>query len=402
MNQPSTQSSPAPRTGLGVYVQVPFCQAKCSYCNFSTGVFRSELYGSYAEAVRQEILRHATLCRCTGLRRWQNETQQFAAETLYIGGGTPSLLDPAALARMVQAVRDAFPGPLAEVTLEADPETITEEKARAWRDAGFNRISLGAQSFDDRELKAVGRRHRRADIYAAAQALGAAGFDNLSFDLIAGLPHQTAESWQASLDALLDLAPAHISIYMLELDEGSRLGRESLAGGARYGVPALPDDDAAADFYERACEQLARRGYEHYEISNWALPGRRSLHNIKYWRREPYLGFGSGAHSFDGVERFSNLHVPTDYVAAIRDGRAALDHRETLDSRQSLEEELFLGLRQLEGIDLARIENRYRVALGDLVRPLAEEGLVEMVDGRLRLVPSRLTVSSEVFVRLLA
>ncbi len=396
------QSTTNRRAGLGVYVQVPFCQAKCTYCNFATGVARAETYDPYAEAVCQEILRHGALYRAAGLKRWQSETPRFAAETLYVGGGTPSLLDPAALARIVHAVRDVFPGPFAETTLEADPETITEKKACAWRDAGFSRISLGAQSFDDQELKAVGRRHRRADIYSANETLRRVGFENLSFDLIAGLPRQTPESWQASLDALLGLAPEHISIYMLELDEGSRLGRESLAGGARYGVPALPEDDATADFYEMACEQLAGRGYEHYEISNWALPGRRSVHNGKYWRRDPYLGFGAGAHSFDGTERFSNAHVPADYAGAIRDGRAAIDRRETLDPGQSLDEELFLGLRQLEGIDLAEIESRYRVKLGDKVRPLAEEGLVEMVGGRLRLVASRLTVSNEVFVRLLA
>jgi putative oxygen-independent coproporphyrinogen III oxidase len=386
---------------VGVYIQVPFCQAKCSYCNFSTGVFRSEVYAPYVDEVCAEILGHAAFYREAGLAAWQQPSERSAADTVYVGGGTPSLLDPGDLARILDAVRSAFAGSPGEVTLEADPETVTEEKARAWRVAGFNRISLGSQSFSDAELKSVGRRHRRADIYAAIERLGAAGLDNVSFDLIAGLPHQTSESWHASLDELVRLRPRHISIYMLELDEGSRLGRETLAGGLRYGVGALPEDDAAAAFYEQACERLAAHGYEHYEISNWALPGFRSRHNLKYWRREPYLGFGAGAHSFDGVERWANSHDPLAYAAAIKERRLPVEQRESVDARQALEEELFLGLRQLDGIDIASVERRYEVDLGERLRPLEAEGLLEMCQGRLRLTPSRLTVSNEVFVRLL-
>jgi oxygen-independent coproporphyrinogen-3 oxidase len=386
---------------VGVYVQVPFCQSKCSYCNFSTGVFRAEVYAPYVDAVCREILGHAGFYRDAGLAAWQRPPGRIAADTVYVGGGTPSLLDPVDLTRILDALRSAFGGAPAEVTLEADPETITEEKARAWRDAGFNRISLGSQSFSDAELKAVGRRHRRDDIYAAIERLGVAGLENVSFDLIAGLPHQTGESWNNSLDELLRLRPHHISIYLLELDEGSRLGRESLSGGLRYGVGALPGDDDAAAFYEQACERLAAQGYEHYEISNWALPGFHSRHNLKYWRREPYLGFGAGAHSFDGLERWANSHDPMAYAAAVRQGRLPVEQRESVDARQALEEELFLGLRQLGGIDLAQIERRYRVDLRERVRPLEAEGLVEMSQGRLRLAPSRLTVSNEVFVRLL-
>lgn len=386
---------------VGVYVQVPFCQSKCSYCNFSTGVFRADVYAPYVDAVCREILDHAGFYRDAGLAAWQQPAGRMAADTVYVGGGTPSLLDPADLTRILDAVRSAFTGAPGEVTLEADPETITEEKARAWRAAGFNRISLGSQSFFDVELKAVGRRHRRADIYTAVERLSAAGLDSVSFDLIAGLPHQTGESWRNSLDELLRLRPRHISIYLLELDEGSRLGRESLAGGLRYGVPALPGDDQAAEFYEQACERLAAEGYEHYEISNWALPGFHSRHNLKYWRREPYLGFGAGAHSFDGLERWANSHDPMAYAAAVEQGRLPVEQRESVDARQALEEELFLGLRQLGGIDLEQIERRYRVDLSERVRPLEDEGLVEMSQGRLRLAPSRLAVSNEVFVRLL-
>lgn len=387
---------------LGVYVQVPFCQAKCSYCNFHTGVLPAEIFAPYVDAVCREIRSHGDLYRAAGLTEWTETSPSFEVDTLYVGGGTPSLLDPRLLQKIADAVRETFPCALEEATLEVDPETVTEEHARAWRAAGFGRISLGAQSFHDAELKSVGRRHRRADIFAATRSLAGAGFDNVSYDLIAGLPHQTGESWQASISELERLAALHVSIYILELDEGSRLGREATGGGLRYGASRLPDDDLVADFYDWACARLSAGGYEHYEISNWARPGFRSHHNLKYWRREPYLGFGAGAHSFDGRQRWANEHDPKAYVQALREHWLPVQSLETVDSRQALEEELFLGLRQLDGIDLASIEARYQVHLGERIDPLAAEGLVEFASGRLRLAPSRLTVSNEVFVRLLS
>ena len=278
---------------LGAYIQVPFCQTKCTYCNFHTGVVARDRYQPYAAAVCREITGAASSADLAPLRG-------AAMDTVYFGGGTPSLLEPRALANILDSLRanfglPAMPPALAsaaepEITLEADPETITPEKAQAWRVAGFNRISLGAQSFDDRELQAAGRMHRRADIFAAAQILRAAGFRNISMDLIAGLAHQTRESWDESIARILDIRPEHISIYMLEIDEGSHLGSESLAGGSRYSAKAIPSDDAMAEFYDSACTRLAAAGYEHYEISNWALPGFRSHHNLKYWRREPVHG----------------------------------------------------------------------------------------------------------------
>jgi oxygen-independent coproporphyrinogen III oxidase len=189
---------------------------------------------------------------------------------------------------------------------------------------------------------------------------------------------------------------------MMEIDEGSRLGREALSGGARYGADALPDDDAVAAFYERACERLAASGYEHYEISNWALPRHASRHNLKYWRREPYLGFGAGAHSFNGSERWANAHDPAAYIAAIQNGRLPAEQKEVVSAKQALEEELFLGLRQLDGIDLARIEHQYRANLRARVQGLEEQGLVEFDGTRLRLAPARLTVANEVLLELLA
>src|SRR5438445_441342 len=305
--------------------------------------------------------------------------------------------------------RECGTGASTEVTLEADPETINPEKAAAWLAAGINRVSLGAQSFHDAELKPAGRMHRRADIFSAIECLRSTGFANISLDLIAGLPYQTASSWQESVEEALRLRPEHISIYLFEIDEGSRLGRELLSGGARYSAAAVPSDDAMAESYEFACERLREAGYDHYEISNWALPGFRSRHNLKYWRREPYLGFGAGAHSFDGRWRWANAHDPAAYAVAIEQGRLPIEQVEEVTARQALDEELFLGLRQLEGIDLARIEAQYgsqfnahfKATIGARIEELRAQGLVERAGPRARLAPARLAVSNEVFVALL-
>src|SRR5882672_8498698 len=215
---------------LGLYVQVPFCQTKCTYCNFHAGVFSNDLYAPYVEAVCREIAAYPRLLREFHIA----EVPEPVVDTAYFGGGTPSLLDPAGLARVLDAMRAGFECKFEEVTLEADPETITPEKAAAWREAGFNRISMGVQSFQDNELKAAGRMHRRQDIFNATRILRAADFRNISADLIAGLPHQSDASWDDSVGELLALRPEHISIYLMEIDEGSRLGLEVLNGGTRY------------------------------------------------------------------------------------------------------------------------------------------------------------------------
>ncbi|HTS10638.1 MAG TPA: radical SAM family heme chaperone HemW [Candidatus Limnocylindrales bacterium] len=386
---------------LGIYIQVPFCQTKCTYCNFHTGVVARERYAPYAAAVCREI---------SDGPRLTAEKARLQADTVYFGGGTPSLLEPAALGQIIDALRVRFDLQAnSEITLEADPETITPAKAAEWRGAGFSRISLGVQSFNDRELQAAGRMHRRADISAAAGALRGVGLANISMDLIAGLPHQTRATWDESLTALIALRPAHVSVYMLEIDEGSRLGKEALAGGTRYSAAAIPEDDAIADFYETASARFDAAGYEHYEISNWALPGARSRHNLKYWRREPYLGFGAGAHSFDGSTRWANVHDAASYVHCIEGGVSPREQVEPVTNAQALDEEFFLGLRQLEGIDLARIEGVHGqngqsgrlAALRERLAEMALENLVQLDGTRVRLSPDRLTVSNEVFVRLL-
>ena len=329
------------------------------------------------------------------------EFEKAVVDTVYIGGGTPSLLEPGLLQGMMDAIRETFAAELSEVTLEADPETIEAGKAKAWERAGINRVSFGLQSFSDKELVAAGRMHRRADIYRAVPILREAGIRNISFDLIAGLPFQTKESWRESLEELRKLEPEHVSVYLLEVDEGSRLGKEILQGGVRYSAGAVPGDDEMADFYETACEFLRAAGYHHYEISNWAKPGFESTHNLKYWRRTPYLGFGAGAHSFSGTERWANAHDAAEYVGAIQAGRLPAEQHEIVTAERALEEELFLGLRQLDGIDVGRIEREYGVALEGKLEPLQSAGLVERDGDVVRLAEGRLSVSNEVFVELM-
>jgi oxygen-independent coproporphyrinogen III oxidase len=372
----------------GIYIQVPFCQTKCTYCNFHTGVFSPKLYAPYATAIKREV----------GLRRG-DEWPTFG--TVYVGGGTPSLLLPASLKEILDSLRTQFPCAIEEATLEADPETITRAKAAEWLAAGFNRISLGAQSFNDVELKAAGRMHRRADTFAAVDALRSAGFRNITLDLIAGMPHQTASAWDDSIENLLRTKPDHVSIYLMEIDEGSHLGKEVLAGGQRYSADALPTDDEMASFYEHACVRLAAEGFEHYEISNWAKPGFRSRHNLKYWRREPYLGLGAGAHSFDGMRRWANSHDPGGYVAAISRDQLPVEQEEVVTSQQAHEEEIFLGLRLLEGVELAKLAGQSDRSLLERIDDLRAQGLVIVENGLVRLAPDRVAVSNEVFVALL-
>lgn len=411
---------------LGIYVQVPFCQTKCTYCNFHTGVVGKERFAPYVEAVCREIRGHRELlsaagvkwgsCRsqkALGINQWrleargkqvaggENEESKYLVDTMYLGGGTPSLLDAKHLKKIVEEIRESFVSGLEEVTLEADPETVEEGKAAAWVEAGINRVSFGMQSFSDKELASAGRMHRRADVYRAMPILREAGIRNISFDLIAGLPLQTKESWRQSLEELIALDPEHVSVYLLEVDEGSRLGKELLAGGTQYSAGAVPSEDQMAEFYEMAQEKLAGAGYRHYEISNWAKRGLESKHNLKYWKREAYLGFGAGAHSFSGSQRWANAHDAAAYVSAIESGALPVEQLDTVTAEQALEEELFLGLRQLDGIDVERIEREYGVALGGRFASLTVAGLVEREGDVVRLAAQKLSVSNEVFVELM-
>ena len=375
-------------TNAGLYVHIPFCSSRCSYCDFATGLYQSELAERYVCAVVEEIRTSAYVGQRT--------------DTIYFGGGTPSLLQSSQLDRILNALHKHFAiDEASEITIEINPGSVNAEKLREFHRLEINRTSFGAQTFDDTELAKLGRSHNAADALKTFADLRASGFANISFDLIAGLPHQTKDSWKQSLAQLISLEPEHVSVYLLEVDEGSRLGQALLTGSGQYSAGAVPSEDEMAEFYEMARAALGAAGYRHYEISNWAKPGFASKHNLKYWRREPYLGFGAGAHSFSGRQRWANAHDAAAYVRAIESGRLPLEQLETVTGEQALDEELFLGLRQLDGIDVGRIEREYGVTLGGRLEPLAAAGLLEREGDVVRLAEEKLSVSNEVFVELM-
>ena len=357
----------------GVYIAYPFCAQKCTYCNFASGVLPREVERDYLDALEREIGAHA----------WQ-----WRPETVYLGGGTPSLIDPDRLSALLALI----PGrPWSEATLEAAPGSVTPERARAWAAAGINRVSLGVQSFVEREIRRTGRRHTAATVAADCATLRAAGIGNLNLDLIAGLSAQTESSWGESLDWVERLAPEHVSVYMLEVDDDSRLGREMRLGGVRYGAADTPGEEETAAFYETAVERLAAMGLERYEISNFARPGFESRHNLKYWRLEPYAGFGADAHSFDGAARYQNPEAVASYLGA---RAAACPTPARLD-----EERFFVGLRLMEGIR-PRPEEWERYAAP--IRRFVDAGLLEREGGVLRLSGRGVLLSNEVFQEFLS
>jgi oxygen-independent coproporphyrinogen III oxidase len=359
----------------GIYISWPFCAQKCTYCNFASGVLPRELDAEYLEAIQAEIQ--------AVVWRWQ-------PETVYLGGGTPSTLDPNLLATLLALL----PGrPWAEATIEAAPGSLTPEAVTAWRDAGINRVSLGVQSFVEAELRRTGRRHTADTVEADIALLRASGITNISLDLIAGLPGQNAAGWSESLAWVRRLGVPHVSVYMLEVDEDSRLGRELLLGGVRYGASDVPTEAAIVAFYEQAVAEL---GLHRYEISNFARPGCESIHNLKYWRREPYFGFGADAHSFDGRLRWQNEETAAAYVERWRRGESVrVEQTEAVDH----EERWFVGLRLAEGVEPTAED---WVRYGPAFRRFLDAGLLERSGPHLRLTPRGVLLSNEIFEEFLA
>jgi oxygen-independent coproporphyrinogen-3 oxidase len=319
---------------------------------------------------------------------------QFPSEpdTLYLGGGTPSLLDRPELAAILEPLQARQ---WREATIEAAPGTITPERAAAWASLGINRVSLGVQSFVPKVARAAGRRHTPEQVAAEIEMLAREGISNINIDLISGLAHETAETWEVSLDWLARLAPAHVSIYMLEVDDESRLGEELRSGGRRYGAGSVPPDDDIADFYTRAIERLREISVAQYEISNFARAGCESAHNLKYWNMQPYLGFGADAHSFDGERRWGNVESPAEYIECSRNGQGVRREVEEIDSGRRLQEKYFTGLRQMAGIQPSESEIG---PFQDSIDNLTQRGwLIWTPEGRLRLTPQGVMFSNEVF-----
>lgn len=384
---------------LGIYIQIPFCGSKCSFCNFSSQVARDDVIGRYCQALEREIAEWDGFARSAGLG---SEALHLPVDTVYVGGGTPPILGVQRMGRIVVKLRERFDlEALSEFTLEVTPASVDEDflsEARSW---GVNRLSIGAQSFSERELHAVGRLHSAADTHETVACVRRAGFRNISLDLIAGLPGQTQSSWQESLRAVERLRPEHVSIYIFEVDEKSRLGREVLRHGERYHATDVPDENFMADGYEYARSFLRDAGYRQYEISNFALPGFESRHNQKYWRLEPYFGLGAGAHSFDGERRWANASSPEAYAQKLARGETPIVEIRRLKIEEQVEEFFFLGLRQVDGVPLSvarqrwggRAFGRWETVIGQL----AERGLLVRENDRVRLADHALLVSNEIF-----
>lgn len=370
---------------LGLYVHVPFCEVKCAYCHFSIDPRRPD------DARQERYLR--------ALLREMAAAEPGRADTLYFGGGTPSLLAASRLSRLVADARGRFALPAdAEVTLEANPRDLDDAGFSALRAAGVNRLSLGVQSLDDRMLREMLRPHTAQDARDAFRAAGRAGFASLSLDLILGWPGETALRWRQTLEGALGLGPDHLSLYILEVE-----GRTALAHAVRAGRAAVPGDDLVADLYQEALEVLVRAGLARYEISNFARPGHESRHNAKYWADEPFLGFGLAAHSYRHGRRWWNRDGYASYCAAVEagGGRGAVAGERSLSSAERRAEALFTGLRRRDGVELARFARDHGVDVlavyGEALRRPREAGLLEVADGRLRLTDRGVLVSSEVF-----
>ncbi len=384
---------------LGVYIQIPFCSSKCSFCNFSSRVVPGNWADAYCRALLQELERLPALYEAAGVGQ---RLFGLPVDTLYIGGGTPPLLGPERLRTVLGALsgRLTLSG-LREFTIEVTPGSAHDDFLEAVRVFGVNRLSMGAQSFDDRELHAVGRLHTAAETRKLVSRARRAGYKNLNLDLIAGLPCQTMDSWLASLRAALALRPEHLSIYLFEIDEKSRLGREVLSEGARYHAAKVPGEEFIAEAYENARDVLAGEGYRQYEISNFALPGYESRHNQKYWRLEPYVGLGAGAHSFDGACRWTNEEAVEEYESRLERKDSPIAQIRRLTPEEQVEEFFFLGLRQREGIDLDSAFDRWgRARLNPWyakISALAREGWLERDAARVRLPGRAYLVSNEIF-----
>ena len=394
---------------LGIYVSIPFCRSKCTYCNFASGVYPASEHARYIDRLTHDLATAGTWAAQMGVDLPRR------VDTVYLGGGTPSLLAPDLLARLFAGLRSHFDfDPDAEITVECAPGQLADETLAALVAAGVNRVSLGVQSFIDSEAHASGRLHSRAIVADDLARLRAAGIANLNVDLIAGLAGQTFASWQQSLNILIDSAVPHASVYMLEVDEDSRLGREMLSGGARYRAGLVPSDDAIAQMYSTAIDQLNQAGLPQYEISNFSRPAFESRHNLRYWQRRPYLGFGLDASSMlratpekgdPASPRYVLRSTTTDELGKFLDG-ATQPETAWLSPLSQHEEAWFLSLRLNAGISVSALQREFGPALVapalEVVTRLAQAGLLSHTRGKVRLNPQGRLLSNDVFQEFLA
>ena len=366
-------------TAAGLYVHVPFCLTRCGYCDFNAYAGLDHLAGSYVDALRRE----AELAGGD----WSDTT--FVS--VFLGGGTPTTLESDQLRDLLRDCKRLFDiSNTAEVTIEANPDTVDERKLAAIRDAGYGRLSMGAQSFDEGVLLSLERVHSPDSVRRAFAAARRAGFDNVNIDLIYGTEGETLASWGATLHEAIELGPEHVSAYALTIEPATSLGRE-VAAGSR----PTPDPDRQADMFELACELLGAAGYEHYEISNWAKPGRECVHNLGYWEGRPYLGLGAGAHSYRDGRRWWNLRPPQQYAATVASGTLPIGGEEHLAEEESRLERVSLALRTSAGIPWDEVP-------ADAARPFLDEGLLHRNNGHVALTERGMLLANEIVLALVA
>jgi oxygen-independent coproporphyrinogen-3 oxidase len=370
----------------GIYIHIPFCLQNCKYCHFITVPLHQNKIERYQAAVLKEIDLYAA-----------SETDIVSVDSIYFGGGTPSLLPADYIETILNTCRESFHiSSDCEISMEVNPSTIKNEKSRSYKKAGVNRISIGAQSFNNLELKTIGRLHSAGEISESVRILRESGFTNINLDLLLGLPFQTAETWRNTLSVLPALDISHVSVYMLDLDEPCPLSR-SVADGSL----TVADDDSIADLYLDAIDILGSFGFQQYEISNFARPGYVCRHNLKYWLRKPVIGFGLASHSFDGQSRYANFPDMEEYLLSLGNGRLPVLWRKVVKGKEALEETLFLGLRLNQGIQWSGLKHKYRderlKKYESLLHKLGFEGLVEWKESNVRLTPSGMLLSNEIF-----
>ena len=398
-------------TPAGIYIHIPFCERKCTYCNFNTTDFDRALSAGYLSAVEKEILYWGRELQATGTAASIAPDGRPEVDSIFFGGGTPSIVEPLQLSRLIETCREAFQiAADAEITIEINPGTMMEEKAEGWLQAGINRASVGVQSFIDRELVSLSRTHNADEARATVRALRSAGFTNLSLDLIAGLVNQSLPDWEYNLSEAFSLRPEHLSLYLLEIKDGTQL-----YGQIKRGALPAPDEDVAAAMYYHICDAAAAAGFEQYEISNFArfalapdatgkepvISRYRSRHNLKYWQGAPFFGIGCGAHSYDGRSRWYNIKRTESYIESVARTGFGVAERIPLSDRDRAVEALFMELRLLEGVDLDVFQAAYGLDVcdqygADLER-LVGAGLVEYDQRRLKLTKRGLVLSNEVF-----
>jgi len=372
---------------LGLYIHIPYCIHKCGYCDFNSHPIKHDEMDHYIDALVAEMQHYAKIYSNTNI-----------IKTIFLGGGTPTTLTVYQLERILkECVKEFKVTPDAEITIEANPATIDIEQMKSIRQTGYNRISIGVQSFDKTELKLLDRAHGPEEVHSTVDCARKAGFDNLSLDLMFAIPNQSLSSWESNLDKALGKNPEHLSTYNLTIEQGTAFSKLQSNGKL-----IMPEDGHQLELYKKTIERLTKKGFHHYEISNFARQGKECKHNITYWENTNTLGLGAGASSYINGTRFKNINLPAHYIRQVKEEKTAVEHSETLGPRQAMGETIMLGLRLLKGISIHQFERRFQVSFINLfkniIHSLKEKELILIEDDRLRLSPKGLFLADSVIL----